>query len=802
MDSRQEALSKLLRARARVGTDDLDTALGQDVHMLRTDLLGVVQRCESAGMYAKLEKMARLSQVDNLEQSEDSFQAMVKFMDGMTSEELIKMTSLYSHMMNLANMVEHVHRVLGSRRDLRGKDGFEFSVEKAFSELVKQGHSPSRIRATLCKQKVEMVLTAHPTQALRRSLLSKLQNVGHDLLRLRSSELVPQERSHARNRIKENIHAMWRTDEVRRTKPRPEDEARSTLQVLERTVWNALPQYLKFIDGMLSRHKLKPLPIDCTPFVFGSWAGGDRDGNPFVTPDVTKHVVFINRFRAATLYLELIETLMFDLSMLSADEELMSYNETLSKSNEVVMGRAVFREFWNHVPKSEPYRICLAYVRDRMSATRDYYEAQLNDRPVDPDIEKKIYKSKEDFLEPMMKMYNSLHKHGDGIVAQGELLDTIRRIHAFGLSMVRLDIRQEADRHTEAMTEITEYIGDGRYSDWTEEKRVEYLNSFLSSNRPLIPRYMKCSDRVQEILDTFKMICGLDRDSLGAYIISMCMNPSDVLLVEVLQHEAASSMDVVPLRVVPLLETIHALQTGAKTLENLFQNEAYLSQLRSRFNSVQEVMVGYSDSGKDGGRVTSAWELYKSQESMVAVAEKYSVVLRFFHGRGGTVGRGGGPQHLAILSQPPKSINGYLRVTIQGEVQQQDFGLPGLCYNTFEMYSSAVLKADMLISPETKDSWRQTMEDMSRSSYRKYREIVYEEPRFVEYFRHATPERELGLLNIGSRPQKRKEGGVETLRAIPWVFSWTQTRLHLPVWLGLGTAVHDALGKGRQEDLR
>jgi len=360
-----------------------------------------------------------------------------------------------------------------------------------------------------------------------------------------------------------------------------------------------------------------------------------------VTPNVTKHVIFINRFRAATLYLELIESLMFDLSMLSADQELMDYNETLSELSEAVTGRAVFQEFWNHVPKSEPYRICLAYVRDRMSATRDYCEAQLNDRPVDPDIEKKIYKSKEDFLEPMMKMYKSLHKYGDGIVAQGELLDTIRRIHAFGLSLVRLDIRQEADRHTEAMTEITEYIGDGRYSDWTEETRVEYLNSFLTSNRPLIPRHMRCSDRVQEVLDTFKMICELDRASLGAYIISMCMNPSDVLLVEVLQHEAASSMDVVPLRVVPLLETIHALQTGAKTLENLLLNETYLSRLRSRFNSVQEVMVGYSDSGKDGGRVTSAWELYKSQESMVAVAQKYSVVLRFFHGRGGTVGRGG-----------------------------------------------------------------------------------------------------------------------------------------------------------------
>jgi len=242
MESRQEALSRLLQARSRVGTDDLDTALGQDVHMLRTDLLGVVQRCETESMYSKLEKMARLSQVDNLEQSEHSFQAMVEFMDSMTSEELIKMTSLYSHMMNLANMVEHVHRVLGSRQDLRGKDGFEFSVGKAFSELVKQGQSPTKIRAALCKQKVEMVLTAHPTQALRRSLLSKLQNVGHDLLRLRSSELVPQERSHTWNRIKQNLHAMWRTDEVRRTKPRPEDEARSTLQVLERTVWNASSQ--------------------------------------------------------------------------------------------------------------------------------------------------------------------------------------------------------------------------------------------------------------------------------------------------------------------------------------------------------------------------------------------------------------------------------------------------------------------------------------------------------------------------------------------------------------------------------
>jgi len=590
---------------------------------------------------------------------------------------------------------------------------------------------------------------------------------------------------------------------VRRTKPKPEDEARSTLQVIEQTVWHAVPNYLRTIDGLMSKYGLKPLPTDASPFVFGSWAGGDRDGNPFVTPDVTRHVVYINKFRAATLYLDLIESLMFELSMLSASDELMEYNQKVAKERDFVTGKAVFREFWNFVPPSEPYRVCLAYVRDRMSATRDYCEAQLGDKSFNPELVHKTYKTKEEFLEPLMTMYQSLVDQGDEIVARADLLDLIRRVHAFGLSLVKLDVRQEADRHTEAMAAITEYVGDGNYALWDEEKRMKYLGSILSSPRPLIPNHLPMNDKVKEVLDTFATLATLDKDALSAYIISMCMSASDVLAVEVLQREAMEHCSLEKtLRVVPLLETIYALQHGPETLEELFRNEWYIAHIRRRFNSVQEVMVGYSDSGKDGGRVTSAWELYKAQESMVKVAEKYNITLRFFHGRGGTVGRGGGPQHLAILSQPPKSINGYLRVTIQGEVQQQDFGLPGLCHNTFEMYTSAVLKADQLPSKEIPSKWREVMEQMSNASYKMYKKIVYEEPSFVKYFRSATPETELGLLNIGSRPQKRKSGGVETLRAIPWVFAWTQTRLHLPVWLGLGAAVSEVCEAGCEEDLK
>lgn len=709
----------------------------------------------------------------------------------------LQVASLFSNMSNVANIAEYVHRIRRRRAFERGEGAMltHTSVDEVLGGLVKHGHSAESIHQVLTSQTVEMVLTAHPTQAVRRSLLSKLHHIADILLDLHDKVLTPNERDDLVISLGGHLRSLWRTDEVRRTKPTPTDEARNILQVIEHTVWDAVPVFVRDTNKALKRHNVEMLPLDARLFLFSSWAGGDRDGNPFVTPQVTREVVAINRYRAAVLYLSEIEHLLFDLSVHYGSDELTAYNAALAKAQEAKetnvgseKANLKYKEFWNHVPPTEPYRVLLSHLRDRMAATRDHCEAQLSGAPT-PTTSADQFVEVAELLEPLMVMYRSLVDQGDDLLS-GPITDLIARVHAFGLTLVKLDIRQEGEQHTQAMSAITEFVGLGSYSKWGEEERMEYLTSLLSSKRPLIPRgFAPESASAADVLDTFEAIASMGREALGAYVVSMCFTPSDVLLVAFLQREFATSADSKPLRVVPLLETIGALQSCSKTLGTLFAHPWYRRYLAEHFDNVQEVMVGYSDSGKDGGRLTSAWELYKAQEAMVVIAEEHGICLRFFHGRGGTVGRGGGPQHLAILSQPPKTINGYLRVTIQGEVMEQDFGLAGLATRTLETYTTAVLKADLASVVPVKPEWRAVMDKLSTDSYTQYRRIVHEEPRFVEYFRFATPEQELGLLNIGSRPQKRKAGGVETLRAIPWIFAWTQTRLHLPVWLGLGTAL-------------
>lgn len=785
---------------------DFNSPLFEDVAKLCSTLLSVIEQMVPAERFAVVENIRNLAKIYDLSSKDQAaFVKLASTIENLDSSDLMTVASLFSNMCNLANLSEHVHRVRRRKAYERGESSIlnHHSLEEIISELMKKGVSLSAIRDQLASQTVEMVLTAHPTQAVRRSLLSKMHAIANSLEAIHDQYLTPNEREDAWAEVRANLLGLWRTDEVRRLQPKPEDEARNTIQVIEDTVWDAVPKYLRMIDKVLIRQRLEPLPLDARLFKFGSWAGGDRDGNPFVTPEVTRQVVAVNRYRAACMYLQEIEQLLFDLSMHYGSDELLKYNKTLSshiaqEPGTVTIGMQAklrYKEFWNHVPPTEPLRVCLSYVRDRMTATRAMCEALLVDSPP-PAFSKgsEPFTDAAEFLEPLYVMYRSLIATGDSLIADGKLKDLIRRVHIFGLTIVKLDIRQEADQHTTAMTAITEYLGLGMYCEWDEEKRLSFLTETLSSRRPLIPRSFQSSGVVDNILRTFDVIAGFGDKALGAYVISMCMKPSDVLVVEVLQREFESEPNS-SLRVVPLLETISALQESTQVLNTLFSNPWYREHLRSRFDSVQEVMIGYSDSGKDGGRLTSAWELYQAQEHMTACAEKHGITLRFFHGRGGTVGRGGGPQHLAILSQPPKTINGYLRVTIQGEVIQQDFGLPGLAMKTLETYTTAVLKADLTDSVAVKAEWRSLMDRLSEISCSKYREIVHKDPRFVQYFRQATPEQELGLLNIGSRPQKRKEGGVESLRAIPWVFAWTQTRLHLPVWLGLGTALQAGMNE-------
>ncbi|GJR41636.1 phosphoenolpyruvate carboxylase 2 [Tanacetum coccineum] len=359
---------------------------------------------------------------------------------------------------------------------------------------------------------------------------------------------------------------------------------------------------------------------------------------------------------------------------------------------------------------------------------------------------------------------------GDQTIADGSLLDFLRQVCTFGLSFVRLDIRQESDRHTDVIDAITKHLEIGSYRNWSEEQRQEWLLAQLNSTRPLYGSDFSKTKEISDVLDTFEVISKLPSDSFGAYIISMATAPSDVLAVELLQHDCRLKN---PLRVVPLFEKLDDLKAAPAAMARLFSIDWY----KNRINGKQEVMIGYSDSGKDAGRCTAAWQLYVAQEALMLTAKQFGVKLTMFHGRGGTVGRGGGPTHLAILSQPPDTINGSLRVTVQGEVIEQSFGEERLCFRTLQRFTAATLEHGMNPPISPKPEWRALMDELA-----------------------ATPELEYGRMNIGSRPSKRKpSGGIESLRAIPWIFSWTQTRFHLPVyWLAIGAAFNQAMN-GREE---
>jgi phosphoenolpyruvate carboxylase len=799
----------------RVDSVDFTSPLQANVELLTSLLVSVVEEHCGEAVAAAFEKVRTLSRLYDITHDDKHFEELWSFLQSLPEEDLVKICSTFSNLCNLTNIADQVHRIRRRRAYERGESSFllQYGAAETFEFLVKAGFTPEEIYRNLCDQTIDMVLTAHPTQSVRRSLLNKLHAIGMLLIELDRNDLTPQERDLLHMRIQAEMNALWRTDEVRRSRPKPEDEARAALNVITSTVWDSVPRFLRFLDIALRKIGIEQgIPLDSRQFVFSSWAGGDRDGNPNVTPQVTWDTVLLNRFRAAELFLEAIENLMFELSLHYCSPELRKYINTLPKPQLFEDGSRIsliYREFWSHVPASEPYRQVLAYVRDRIRLTRDYFGALLshNQAAADQIDRKAILTHEEELLEPLRQIYASLVAERDVSVAEAGLTDLIRRVQAFGLSLLRLDIRQEASCHTEAMDAITRFIGGGLkpYAEMNESERIQFLSETLRGRRPLIPRdgIPDASPVVQNVLQTFEVCARISRElsttALGAYIISMCMEPSDVLCVEVLQREFAPKRSQ---RVVPLLETIGALQRAQELLATLFEEPWYRQHLREAHDNVQEVMIGYSDSGKDGGRITSAWELYLCQERLAQTAQKYGVHLRFFHGRGGTVGRGGGPQHLAIMSQPPDTINKYLRVTIQGEVIQQDFGMPALADRTLETYTTAVLRQELMPFRNVQPKWRNVMDRMSQVSCEQYRSIVYKQSDFVQYYRHATPEPELGILNIGSRPQKRREGGVETLRAIPWVFSWSQNRLQLPVWLGLGAAIEDIFERGDGDELR
>ncbi|KAL1325316.1 hypothetical protein HN51_035392 [Arachis hypogaea] len=754
----------------------------QDLHGL--DIRETVQDCyELSAEYEGENDPHKLEELGNM-------------LTGLDAGDSIVVAKSFSHMLNLANLAEEVQIAYRRRIKLLKKGDFvdensaitESDLEETFKRLVNQmNKTPQEVFDALKNQTVDLVLTAHPTQSVRRSLLQKHGRIRNCLTQLYAKDITPDDRQELDEALQREIQAAFRTDEIRRTPPTPQDEMRAGMSYFHETIWKGIPKFLRRVDTALKNIGINErVPYSAPVIQFSSWMGGDRDGNPRVTPEVTRDVCLLARMMAANLYFSQIEDLMFELSMWRCSDELRAHVDELLRSSKSDAKHYI--EFWKQVPPNEPYRVILGDVRDKLYNTREHAR-QLLANGTSEIPEETTFTNVEQFLEPLELCYRSLCACGDQPIADGSLLDFLRQVSTFGLSLVRLDIRQESDRHTDVMDAITNHLELGSYREWSEERRQQWLLSELSGRRPLYGPDLPKTEEITDVLETFRVIAELPSDSFGAYIISMATAASDVLAVELLQRECHVKQ---PLRVVPLFEKLADLEAAPSALACLFSIDWY----RNRIDGKQEVMIGYSDSGKDAGRLSAAWALYKAQEELIKVAKEFGVKLTMFHGRGGTVGRGGGPTHLAILSQPPDTIHGSLRVTIQGEVIEQSFGEEHLCFRTLQRFTAATLEHGMHSPVSPKPEWRALMDEMAVIATKEYRSVVFQEPRFVEYFRCATPELEYGRMNIGSRPSKRKpSGGIESLRAIPWIFAWTQTRFHLPVWLGFGKAFKHVIEK-------
>lgn len=687
----------------------------------------------------------------------------------------------FSNFLALANTAENFHRIRKLREILKASGSTyglwpkEDSCAGTIQNLLQSGVAKDSIGQAMADQKVEIVLTAHPTEVNRRTMLKKYNRIKNILWQLNVQNLSPYEAKTLNESLRSEIYSIWESDNLRRSKPSPVDEARSGLAVVENVLWEAVPSFLRKLDDVMKGELGADhgLSVDKSPIKLASWMGGDRDGNPNVTADITVKVSQMSRWVAATLYKADIAELRSLLSMRLCSQELKAKTTN----------------------QREPYREVLKKLEQRLQATIDWTEEYIvfnkpYRAPVrsGPEEFQPIISSQE-LKEPLLLLHRSLCEVGLSEVADQGLTDTLRRINCFGVTLLPLDIRQESNRHTEVLDAITRHLGIGSYAQWNEDTRRTWLSAELASKRPLLSRNcdyasLGFSANVVETLETFKAAAKLHPESLGAYVISQCQQASDILAVTLLQKDAGMT----PLmRVVPLFETLDDLQRAPATVESLFGISVY----RGLINNKQEIMVGYSDSAKDAGRLAASWALYISQTSMLDVANKYGVEATFFHGKGGTVGRGGNPALFqAILAHPPNTIQGRFRITEQGEMITQNLGEVAIAERTLDLFTAGVLAERFFNRPAIKTEWKEMMEKMADISCEVYRGVVRGEERFVPYFRTATPESELAGLNVGSRPAKRNpQGGVESLRAIPWVFSWTQTRLNLPAWLGVGEAL-------------
>lgn len=736
------------------------TTMRGNINMLGHFLGETISEAQGSDILELIEKIRLLSR-DSRSGNDQARSELLSLLSNISTENIIPVARAFNQFLNLTNVAEQYQTISRHHQD---KTAEERSIKSLFKRLKTQNVSRDEIIKTINNLLIELVLTAHPTEVTRRSLVHKQVEINKCLSKLEHSDLTEDERHNIERRLLQLIAQAWHTNEIRTQRPTPFEEAKWGFAMIENSLWEAVPAFLRRLNDNAVEHLGYELPIDLSPVRFSSWMGGDRDGNPFVTAKVTTQVLQLARWKAADLFLGDIQALVDELSISACTDEFRS----------------------KYGDRAEPYRQVMKGLRTKLKNTLDYYDDLLAGR-LPKYTAAEIITQDNDLWEPLYDTYQSLIACGMRIIANGLLLDTLRRIRCFGVAFSRLDIRQESTRHSDAIGEITRYIGLGDYTNWTEDDKQAFLIRELSSRRPLLPRDWTPSPETQEVLDTCRVIAQQPEGTFSCYIISMARTASDVLGVHLLLKEAGVPYH---LPVVPLFETLDDLDASEEVMTQLFNVGWY----RGVINNKQMVMIGYSDSAKDAGMMAASWAQYRGQDNLVKLCEKLGIELTLFHGRGGTVGRGGAPAHAALLSQPPRSLKNGLRVTEQGEMIRFKLGLPAVAMETLDLYASAILEANLLPPPEPKASWRAVMDELSTSSCKIYRDVVRGDKDFVPYFRSATPEQELSKLPLGSRPAKRNpNGGVESLRAIPWIFAWMQNRLMLPAWLGAGASLRQAM---------
>ena len=784
-----------------VASDSQHAALRSSVRELGRLLGEAVTRHEGADVLRLVEEVRQLARDDQHERLHD-------LLAGVDAETAVVLARAFTNYFQLVNVTEQLHRW---QELTDGVEGPVAAMARRLGEALEEGEVDRElVDEVLARVEYRPVFTAHPTEASRRSVLELLRRIAAGVHaaedpRRRAADVPRQER-----RLAELVDLLWQTDELRVEKPEPRDEARTAIYYLTQLAAHVLPDLLDDLDRRLGEVGVT-LPDGARPLRFGAWAGGDRDGNPNVTPEVTLDVLGLQHDFGLRELIRQVEELLTDLS--SSRRVVGTYEPLAASIREDAAALPVTYGTVERINAEEPYRLKLSFVRVRLQRTRDRLGQGTPHEPG------RDYLGFDELIADLALVREAMLAAGDRMTGDGAILRVMRAATAIGMGLATLDIREHSDQHHAALGQLIDRLGelDHPYADLHRDGRKALLSRELGGRRPLVGRTVPDGPAQQSLALMETLRRALDTygpDVVETYIVSMTHDVDDLYAVVLLAREAGlvdlaadPAEDVARIGFAPLFETVAELELAGPLLQALLEDPSYRRVVAAR-GDVQEIMLGYSDSSKDAGIAASQWQIHRAQRALRDIAREHGVVLRLFHGRGGSVGRGGGPTGEAILAQPNGSLDGPIKITEQGEVISDKYTLPELGRWNLEVALASVIEASVLhrqslLPREVLDGWNETMDLVAGAGKDAYRALVGDE-RLVPFFVSATPVDELGKMNIGSRPAKRPggEGGLEDLRAIPWVFGWTQSRIILPGWYGVGSGLAAAREAGGEERLR